>query len=208
MYEEMGSPYVPAIAVGERVTSILHFSQIASILELSAGSPASSQANAWDITSIQQSYVDLLPRLGWDAALEPTPARGRSVRNITVNAFHPFDLVREAWNTRDFPWFTGDADVAREQPLTSMEKLCGYALDHHQRWQNFVLETGEALDRADPVVSSPHKGDIPYSVLLESQRWHLAYHFRHLIDALRRHGADTADAIDVEMLVDLPKEWY
>ena len=55
----------------------------------------------------------------------PTPSRGRSVRNLTVNTFRPFELLVEARRSHTFRWYTGDADAERERPLVDHEKLAG-----------------------------------------------------------------------------------
>ena len=206
-HDALGKPNIPALVVDGRAIPLLHVSQIASVLDLPNRVGGNSVGLAWDIISIQESFVGLLPRLTWDVVMTPTPARGRTLRNITVNAFHPFELVTRAWTTCEFPWYTGDADVEREQPLTDVEKLHAFAKRHHDLWVSFVLDVGDGLDERDPVVTS-HRGDVPFSVLLESQRWHLAYHHRHLVDAMDRSGIDASGALDVTMLVDLPEDLY
>jgi len=110
--------------------------------------------------------------------LEPTPSRGRSLRNLTVNVFHPFELLPTAWATGDFPW-DPDEDAAREQTLTNAERVIGYAAGIHAAWGVWVDRRGADIFHSDPRIFSP-RGEITFSVLLDTQRWHAAFHLRQL----------------------------
>ena len=120
-----------------------------------------------------------------ETLLEPTPSRGRSLRNLTVNVFHPFELLPAAWATGVFPW-DPDQDGPREQALTTPEHLVGYATGICSSWRVFVDCHGAGLFRSDPAIVSP-RGDIAFSVLLDAQRWHAAFHLRQLDAVLGTH---------------------
>lgn len=117
--------------------------------------------------------------------LESTPSRGRSLRNLTVNVFHPFELLPTAWDTGAFPW-DPDEDAAREQTLTTAERVIGYATGIRSSWGVFVDRRGANLSRSDPAIVSP-RGDVTFSVLLDVQRWHAAFHLRQLDTVLDTH---------------------
>ena len=110
--------------------------------------------------------------------MEPTPSRGRSLRNLTVNVFHPFDLLSAAWSSGVFPW-DPDEDAAREQTLTTAERVVGYAAGIRASWGAWVDRPGFDLSHADPTIVSP-RGEVTFSVLLDVQRWHAAFHLRQL----------------------------
>jgi hypothetical protein len=156
---------------------------------------------AWDLVSILHAWRRHLTRLDWDAVIAPTPSRGRSLRNLTVNTFHPVDLLPAAWATGTFDW-DPDRDEEREQALADVPALCSYAARIAGEWSNFVLETGDALGERGPIVSSP-RGDLAFSDLLASQRWHAAYHYRQLVECLGARGVALDGAVAVEQLAEI-----
>ena len=140
--------------------------------------------------------------------MAPTPSRGRSVRNLTVNTFHPFELLVESWRSHTFRWYTGEADAERERPLVDREKLVGFARGIMRRWEDFLMESGEELGE-DPEIES-NRGTVPYSIILRSQKWHAAFHHRQIVVFLRSEGVGLDGALDVEAFEDLelPREVY
>jgi len=132
----------------------------------------------------------------WDALLEPTPARGRSLRELTVNVFHPFELLPAAWSSGRFLWHPED-DGSREQRLDSLEDLLVFAGAAADGWQAF-LEEGHDGDRD---VESP-RGLVRFSSLIAFQRWHAAYHYRQLVHVL---GAE--DRLELEGFA-LPRDVF
>ena len=65
--------------------------------------------------------------------------RSRSLRNLTVNVFHPIELLRAAWSTLDFPW-EPERDDERERGLATAAEVVGYAERRLADWTDFVLE--------------------------------------------------------------------
>jgi hypothetical protein len=208
-YVEAGSPMIPSLLVGGRTFPILHPSQIASLLDLPETEPGVDSVRlGWDAVSILDNWVELLPEASWASLVAPTPSRGRSVRNLTVNTFRPFELLVEARRSHTFRWYTGEADAERERPLVDYEKLAGFARRILYRWEDFMMESGEELGE-DPEVAS-NRGMVPYSVILRSQRWHAAFHHRQIVAFLRSEGVELEGALDVEAFEDLelPREVY
>ena len=208
-YVEAGSPIIPSLLVGGRTFPIMHPSQIASLLALPGSeSSVDSVRLGWDAVSILDNWVELLPQAPWGSLVAPTPSRGRSVRNLTVNTFRPFELLVEAWHSHTFRWYTGDADAERERPLVDRGKLAGFARGIMRRWEDFLMEIGEELGE-DPEIES-NRGMVPYSVILRSQRWHAAFHHRQIVAFFRSEGVGLEGALDVEAFEDLelPREIY
>ncbi len=112
--------------------------------------------------------------LDWEALTRPTPSRGRSLRNLTVNVFHPFELLPAAWHERAFPW-EPELDGKRELLLESAPALVAYGERVLGDWSDFVLEHADELGRRDPPVASP-RGEVRFSALLDSQLRHAAFH--------------------------------
>jgi hypothetical protein len=208
-YVEAGSPIIPSLLVGGRTFPIMHPSQIASLLDLPGSEPGVDSVRlGWDTVSILDNWVELLPQVSWESLVAPTPSRGRSVRNLTVNTFRPFELLMEAWRSHTFRWYTGEADTERERPLVDREKLAGFARGTLRRWEDFLMETGEELGE-DPKIESS-RGKVSYSVILRSQKWHAAFHHRQIVTFLRSEGVGLEGALDVEAFedLDLPREIY
>jgi len=140
----------------------------------------------WETLPVLRSWLDHLRGLDWETLTKPTPSRGRSLRNLTVNVFHPFELLPEAWRSGSFPW-EPECDDEREALLDSVLEVVAYAGRIFADWTDFVLEHGEELGRRDPTVVSP-RGDLRFSSLLESQLEHASFHREQFVDFLRAEG--------------------
>jgi hypothetical protein len=169
---------VPSLVVGETTTPILHVSQLAAALGLPVPASAEPTRIAWETLPLLRSWLDRIRPLDLEALTAPTQSRGRSLRNLTVNVFHPFELLPAAWTTHDFPW-DPDRDVERERALRTAAEVTAYAGERLAAWTDFVLALGDG----DPVVTSP-RGELPFSALLESQREHVSFHHAQLVEFL------------------------
>lgn len=188
---------------------ILHISQIASLLDLPSDTIPAVPRLAFDTVNILSSWVELMSSMDFDLLCKPTRSRQRSIRNLTVNTFHPFELLPEAWREGRFDWRPED-DGPREAALHDADAVRGYALDHLNEWQMFLLDTEQELETAeDREVWSP-RGTVPFSTVLTSQRWHAAFHHRQLVHFLTEEGHPIADGFDVEVIhdLDLPENVY
>jgi hypothetical protein len=151
-------------------TPLFHVSQLAAALGLPSPEGAEWVAAGWDIAELMRAWCNHLRDTSFELALEPTPSRGRSVRNLTVNAVHPIELLAGAWESGRFDW-DPDLDTDRERALTDARVLKAYAGRVTAVWHDFLLVSGDSP--GDRVVSTP-RGELPYSALVASQRWHAA----------------------------------
>jgi hypothetical protein len=199
---EAGRPTVPSLVMGGEAIPVLHVSQIAEALGLplpAAGVPLRAGRGA---AAILEAWLRHLPALGWQELLRPTPSRGRSLRNLTVNVFHPFELLPSTWRTEAFGW-RPEEDAARERLLADPRAVLGFAATAAAGWNTFLDTCGADLGARDPRVATP-RGAVTFSALLEFQRWHAAYHYRQLVDA-----AGVRDPLDLEPLsLTLPAQIY
>jgi hypothetical protein len=194
--------------LGGSVQPILHVSQLAAALGLPAPAGAAGPAAAWDLVAVLDAWHRHLTGADWKLLVTPTPSRGRSLRNLTVNTFHPIELLPGAWRTGAFAW-DPDGDEEREQALGDADAVRSYAERIAAGWNDFVLENDDALAGRDPRVSSP-RGEVPFSDVLASQRWHAAYHYRQVVEFLRLQESPLSDVLAVERLAafGLPAEIY
>ena len=176
---QLGQPIVPSLVVDGVSTPILHVSQIAPLLGLPVPPSQEGVRLAWDAASVLGSWIELIEDLDLEQLTQPTPSRDRSLRNLTVNVFHPFELLPEAWRSGTFDW-NPDLDEQREQELQGASAVVEYARVRHASWVAFVLETEDSLSDAHHTVASP-RGEITYDHLLAQQRWHAAFHHRQLV---------------------------
>src|SRR5262249_34336178 len=152
---------------------------LASMLGLEPPPQLEASRLAWDAAAVLEAWLELIRPLDVETLLRPTPSRGRSLRNLTVNVFHPFELLPVAFGAGRFD---GDPtpDGVREPPLADAAAVVAYAADRHAAWRRWLLESEADLLVHDPELESP-RGRITYGNLLASQRWHAAFHYRQLV---------------------------
>jgi len=187
---------------------VLHVSQLATWLGLPVPPSEASTRAGWDILGLLRAWVEHLEAVDDTLLLEPTPSRERSVKELTVNTFHPLALLSEAWTSADFGWHPED-DAARTEALQDAAAVRRFAQRIADGWNVFLLDEGAALDDRDPQVRSP-RGTLPYSTLLTSQRWHVAFHYRQVTVFLAARGLDLPSVLSPEVLetFELPRDVY
>lgn len=206
-WEEAGRPLVPSLVVGGAATPILHRSQLAALLGLPAAEEGEAAALAWDCAVLLGAWVTAIRELPLALLAAPTPSRGRSLRNLTVNVFHPFELLPAACAEGRFDW-DPEGDAGREEALAGAAAVVRYAVARRDGWLTFLAEHADVLDAAAPVTSP--RGTVALGALLAQQRWHAAYHYRQLTAFLDAQGAAVAGRLDLAGLagLDLPDAVY
>ena len=185
-WRDAGSPIVPSLVAGEVTTPILHVSQLAAALGLQAPTAQDATRAAWETLPVLRSWLDHLRGLDGRLLTEPTASRGRNLGNLTVNVFHPFELLPEAWETLDFPW-EPERDDERGALLETPADVTRYAERILAGWTGFVLQHADELGSRDPVVASP-RGQTGFAALLASQLEHALFHHEQLLGFLREQG--------------------
>jgi len=174
---------LPSLLIDGATVPVLHVSQIAEALGLPASPSGHPLQVGEEAAAILDAWFSHMPELGWDELIAATPSRGRSLRNLTVNVFHPFELLPRTWQTGEFDWWPED-DEAREHRLVTRDDVLSFAAERAAGWRSFLDAHGAELGYRNPPVSTP-RGAITFSALLASQRWHAAYHYRQLVDIVR-----------------------
>jgi hypothetical protein len=207
-WADAGRPPVPSLLVDGVASPILHVSQLASMLGLQAPAQLESTRLAWDTVSVLDAWVELIGPLDLETLTAATPSRGRSLRNLTVNVFHPFQLLPVAFETGRFDW-DPDLDERREATLHDAASVVAYARSGCADWQAWLQENEALLLAGNPEITSP-RGRVTYANLLDSQRWHAAFHYRQLLAFLDERGHDITTALSLESLggLSLPGEVF
>lgn len=207
---DAGRPMIPSLLVDGEALPLHHPSQIPAMI----GSPeveetSSARRVAWDTTTILEDFIELIRSATWEQLNIPTPFRDRSSRNLTVNVFRPFAMLPESWESHRFDWWGGEADLQQEALLRDKDALVGFATGIFIAWQSFLLDHEDDIAASDPIIGS-NKGDVPYSTLLITHRFHSANHHRQIRDVLGRNGVDVSQRLRTEAMQDigLPPELY
>ena len=205
---DAGRPIVPCLLVGRVASPILHVAQLATMLGLEAPAHLAVTRLAWDGAAVLDAWLKLIRPLDQETLTAPTPSRGRSLRNLTVNVFHPFELLPTAFETGRFDW-DPTLDEDREAAVQNAAAVVAYASDRHLAWQDWLRENESDLLARDPDITSP-RGHVTYANLLDSQRWHAAFHYRQLLAFLDGRGHDLTDARSLASLdgLTLPAEIF
>ena len=205
---DAGRPIVPCLLVGRVTSPILHVAQLATMLGLEAPAHLAVTRLAWDGAAVLDAWLKLIRPLDQETLTAPTPSRGRSLRNLTVNVFHPFELLPTAFETGRFDW-DPTLDEDREAAVQTAAAVVAYASDRHLAWQDWLRENESDLLARDPDITSP-RGHVTYANLLDSQRWHAAFHYRQLLAFLDGRGHDLTDAHSLASLdgLTLPAEIF
>src|SRR5262249_18545904 len=163
---------------------------------------------AWDAATVLDGWVKLVEPLDFETLLLPTPSRDRSLRNLTVNVFHPFELLPVAFDEGRFEW-DPTLDDARGASLRGAPAVVEYAVDRSVAWRDWLLERDPGLLVRDPEIDSP-RGRITFRNLLASQRSHAAFHYRQVLAFLGGRGHDVSGALALEAMrdLDLPREIF
>ena len=180
----------------------MHVSQLAALLGLPAPPSLESTRLGYDLLLLVESWAVNIRALPWETLVAASPSRGRSIRNLTMNAIYPISLLPSAWETGSLPWGVRDVDEELAVQYTSTGALADFVDEVYGMWSGFMLDSEETLARSDPIVETP-RGLLPYSQLLSSQRWHVAFHHRQVVEFLLGEGIEPAHRLRVEHLGDL-----
>ena len=206
-WSEAGRPLLPSLVLDGTAVPILHRTQIASLLGLPSREEGAAGSLAWDCAALLRAWIAQLDGLPLELLVAPTRSRGRSIRNLTVNTFHPFELLPIACASGTFAW-DPDLDDEREAPLVDAAAVTAYAAERHDGWVAFLGDHGDTLDPRREV-GSP-RGALELGALLSAQRWHVAFHYRQLIDFLHESKVVGPNPFPLDSLdgLELPAELY
>lgn len=208
-HAEAGGPTIPCLLLDGEPFSFQHPSQIASIvgLEVEGGQPATGVA--WSLLDVLMRWLDVIADVPFEGLRTPTPSRERDIRNLTVNVFRPIRYLPETWRNGEFHWYTGEADLQQEAFLRTTGEVHAFAQEIAFEFNGFLLDHGDELSERDPQLTG-NRGEMPYSALLQTQRFHAAFHYRQIVDHLAGTGVKDAEQLPEAVVreIALPPNLY
>jgi hypothetical protein len=163
------------------------------------GAPVARDAG--DVIALLDAWVAHLRGFSWEFLSAASPSRGRTLRELTVNVFSPFDLLPTAWESGEFPWHPED-DEARGAAFAGHAELVDWAADVARQWARFVAVEQDGFETGRQLLSP--RGRLAWGPLLASQRWHAAFHYRQLVHFADREGVGRPRGVlELESLRDL-----
>jgi hypothetical protein len=197
-WSELGRPRIPSLVLDGATTAIYHTSQLASLLGLTTAGRGEALRLAWDLSSVVEAWSELLAPLDFELMNAPTPSRGRSVRNLTVNVHVPLGEMAAAWETGIFTWDT-DEDERIAAELADADAVRAYAEARSAGWIAFLMDAGDDLGQADRSVRAGAE-ELAFSALLDAQRFHAAFHYRQIATFLHPGAPPPFDLARLEGL--------
>ena len=185
-WEQLGRPRIPSLVVDGHTTAIYHVSQVASLLGMTPASSAESVRLAWDLAAVLEAWSDQLAAIDFETMIAPTPSRGRTIRNLTVNVHEPVHEMTVAWEHGTFTWDT-DRDEGRADRLEDEQAVRSYAEAKTAEWIMFLTDLGDELGRRRADVQAGAER-LSFDALLDAQRFHAAFHYRQLTTSLAQRG--------------------
>jgi glutaredoxin len=184
-WQEAGRPELPAVTTGEVTTVISSMAQLAAAVGRPAPAGAPVAQDAGESLAMLETWLTYLRLFSWEALSAPTPSRGRTLRELTVNVFSPFDLAPAAWETGILA-SPPDDDETRGRAFSSREELLDWAGGIARRWGYFLAAHEQLLDPERPIDS--RRGHLQWGPFLASKRWHTAFHLRQLVAVAEQSG--------------------
>jgi hypothetical protein len=144
------------------------------------------------------AFERMLTQLPDDRIYDPTPNRGRDMRNMTINVY---GLMEELINCMDRNHFSyqGHKDHdATYVNYSSVAQLREYAADARKRWVERARRVRP--EEADAYVTTDRKGDVTQYLALDSGARHAAGHLRQAYQFLRDIGIEPKDELTLEQM--------
>jgi hypothetical protein len=156
-----------------------------------------------------ERWIEVIRDVPFEALRQPTGSRERDIRNLTVNVFRPISYLPGAWATGEFHWYTGEADLQQEAFLRTSAEVVEFAQGVFFAFSSFLLDHGDELSDRSLLVTG-NRGEMAYADLLQTQRFHAAFHLRQIIDHLReadvKHVPELPEVVVAE--IGLPANLY
>lgn len=195
--DALGLEVLPVVIQGDRHLVVAHVDQLREWLGLP---PEDRRADWGDLVDaaerVLRAFERVLTQLPDDRISDPTPNRGRDMRNMTVNVF---GLMEELINTMDKGHFSYQAHKDHDATYAgygSVRELQTYAAAARERWVARARRV--APGDVNGFVTTDRKGDITQYLALDAGARHAAGHLRQAYQFLRQIGVEPEGEMTAE----------
>lgn len=195
--DALGLEVLPVVIDGDRHLVVGHVEQLREWL----GLPPEDRRADWSalVSAAERvllAFERVLTQLPDERIIDPTPNRGRDMRNMTVNVF---GLMEELVNTMETGHFSYQAHKDHDATYVgyrSVRELQEYARGARERWAARARRM--TPDEVDATVRTDRKGDMTQYLALDAGARHAAGHLRQAYQFLRQIGIEPQAEMTVE----------
>ena len=197
--DALGLEVLPVVVRGDRRLVVAHPQQLVEFF----GLPPEDRTAEWtDLVDAAErvllAFERLLTQLPEDRIHDPTPNRGRDMRNMTINVFGLMEELIHCMDSCQFSYQAHKDHDATYVEYASVRQLREYAAQARERWVARARRVGP--DEVDAYVTTDRKGDVTQYLALDSGARHAAGHLRQAYQFLRDIGIAPMDELTVEQM--------
>lgn len=196
--DALGLEVLPVVVQGDRHLVVGHVEQLRAWL----GLPPETHAEYADLVAASEkvltAFERLLAQLPDERITDPTPNRGRDMRDMTVNVFSLMDGLITAMDTGHFSYRAHKEADAQSGRFRSAGELIAYAREIRERW--FARALRLSSEDAERLVTTDRKGDLTQYLILDAGARHAAGHLRQAYEFLRQIGIEPANELTAEAI--------
>ena len=194
--DALGLEVLPVVIQGDRHLVVGHVAQLREWL----GMPPEEGAQWHELVDaaerVLMAFEILLTQLPDEHITDPTPNRGRDMRNMTVNIFSLMEELIVTMDTGRFSYQAHKDHDKKSVDFHTTAELIAYAHDARRRWAERARRVGP--DEIDGFVSTDRKGDLTQYYALDAGARHAAGHLRQAYQFLRQIGIEPHDEMTRE----------
>lgn len=197
--EALGLEVLPVVVLGDRHLVVGHVEQLREWLGLPPDGPRPEYAElvaACDRVLV--AFERLLAQLPDARLADPTPNRGRDMRDMTVNVFSLMDELVNAIGTGRFSYQAHKEADTGSGRFRSVAELRAYARAVRERWR--ARASRVRPEDAGALVVTDRKGDMTQYQVLDAGARHAAGHLRQAYAFLRQIGIEPDAELTVEQM--------
>jgi len=182
---------LPVVVRGDRHLVVGHVEQLREWLGLPADEehvPYAELVAACDRVLV--AFITMLRQLPDERITDPTPNRGRDMRNMTVNVFSLMTEVVHALDDGRFSYQAHKDADAQSVRFRGTAELIAFAEERRAQW---LARSGRVTSAdAARLVPSDRKGEMTQHQILDAAARHAAGHLRQAYQFLRQMGIEPA----------------
>jgi hypothetical protein len=187
---------LPVVIQGDRHVVVGHVEQLREFLGMPPGIHAEWSVLVAATNKVLKAFEALLTKLPDERITDPTPNRGRDMRDMTVNVFSLMECLIDAMNNNHFSYMKHKEMDATSPRFKKTSELIEYAGEIRERWLARAMKVSR--EEVDRLVTTDRKGDQTQYLALDSGGRHAAGHLRQAYQFMRQIGIDPGPDLTAE----------